>query len=51
MTLVIKAIPARVCGSCGEAYFDAATTKRIEELVEQVQQAGVQVTVRDYAAA
>jgi len=51
MTLVLKGIPARVCDSCGEAYFDEATTRRIEELVDQLQHAGVQVAVQDYAAA
>ena len=51
MTLVLKGIPARVCDSYGEAYFDETTTGRIEELVDQLQHAGVQVAVQDYAAA
>ena len=51
MTLVLKGVPARVCSSCGEAYFDEATTKRIEALVEQLEKSGVQVAVQDYAAA
>ena len=51
MTLVLKAVPARVCGQCGEAYFDEATTRRIEEIADRVQRAGVQVAVQDYAAA
>lgn len=32
MTLVLKGVPARVCASCGEAYFDEATTARVEAL-------------------
>jgi YgiT-type zinc finger domain-containing protein len=51
MTLVLKGVPARVCSSCGEAYFDEATTKRIEALVEQLEKSGVQVAVQEYAAA
>jgi YgiT-type zinc finger domain-containing protein len=51
MTLVIKAVPARVCGSCSEAYFDEATTRRIEAIVEGLERTGVQVAVQDYVAA
>jgi YgiT-type zinc finger domain-containing protein len=50
MTLVLKGVPARVCSQCGEAYFDEATTRRIEEIAERVEHAGVQVAVQDYAA-
>lgn len=50
MTLVLKAVPARVCGNCGEAYFDEATTERIEGIVESVRIAGVEMAVKDYAA-
>jgi len=49
-TLVLKAIPARVCGSCGEAYFDEATTARIEAIVARMEQAGVEIAVQQYAA-
>ena len=51
MTLVLKAIPARVCGNCGEAYFDEATTARTESIVERLERAGIQVAVQDYVAA
>jgi YgiT-type zinc finger domain-containing protein len=51
MTLVIKSVPARVCGSCSEAYFDEATTKSIEAMVERLEHSGVQLAVQDYAAA
>jgi hypothetical protein len=51
MTLVLKGVPARVCSQCGEAYFDEATTRRIEEIADRVERAGVQVAVQDYAAA
>jgi YgiT-type zinc finger domain-containing protein len=51
MTLVLKHVPARVCDQCGEAYFDETTTRRIEEIAQRVQDAGVQVAVQDYVAA
>jgi YgiT-type zinc finger domain-containing protein len=51
MTLVLKEVPARVCQQCGEAYFDEATTQRIEEIAEAAEHNGVQVAVQDYAAA
>jgi len=51
MTLVLKGIPARVCDQCGEAYFDSATTRRIEAIADQVERAGIRVAVQEYAAA
>jgi YgiT-type zinc finger domain-containing protein len=47
MTLVLKGVPARVCAQCGEAYFDEATTKRIEQIAETAQHTGIQVAVQD----
>ena len=49
-TLVVRGVPARVCSQCGEAYFDEATTKRLEEIAEQVRGTGVQLALHDYAA-
>jgi YgiT-type zinc finger domain-containing protein len=49
-TLVVRGVPARVCGQCGEAYFDEATTRRLEEIAEQVRSVGVQLALHDYAA-
>ena len=51
MTVVLKEIPARVCDSCGEAYFDETTTARIESIVEQLQRSGVEVAVQEFLAA
>jgi YgiT-type zinc finger domain-containing protein len=51
MTLVIKSVPARVCGSCSEAYLDEATTKKIEAIVDRLERSGVQVAVQEFAAA
>ncbi len=27
--VIVKGVPAQVCNQCGEAYFDAATTKKL----------------------
>jgi YgiT-type zinc finger domain-containing protein len=50
MTLVLKGVPAAACSQCGEAYFDEATTRHIEEIAQKASHAGVQVAVQDYAA-
>jgi YgiT-type zinc finger domain-containing protein len=51
LTLVVKRVPARICGNCGERYFDAATTAHLLTIVEQAASAGVQVDIREYVAA
>jgi YgiT-type zinc finger domain-containing protein len=50
-TLVVKSVPARICDNCGEAYVDEAITRRLLETAEQALRAGVQVDVREFAAA
>jgi len=50
-TLVVKGVPADVCQNCGEAYVDEETTRRLLESAEAAVAAGVQVDVREYAAA
>lgn len=51
VTLVIKGVPAQVCGNCGEEYVDEETTDRLLRAAEEAAQAGVQVDVREYVAA
>lgn len=51
MTLVVKAVPARVCANCGEEYLDETTTARLLAVLEEAARAGVQVEVRQYVAA
>ena len=51
MTLVLKGVPARVCDQCGEAYFDEETTAQIEAIAQKAEDIGVQVAIKDYAAA
>jgi YgiT-type zinc finger domain-containing protein len=50
-TLVIRKVPARVCGNCGEEYVDEDTTRRLLEPAEKNVREGVAVDVRDYVAA
>lgn len=49
--LVIKGVPAQVCANCGEEYVDEATTSLLLKTAEEVVRTGVQVDVRQYAAA
>lgn len=51
MTLVVKRVLARVCPNCGEEYVDEDAAAQLLETAEQAFQSGVQVDVRDYAAA
>jgi YgiT-type zinc finger domain-containing protein len=50
-TLVIKGVPAQICENCGEEYVDEAVTARLLKTAEDAVRAGVQVDVREYAAA
>jgi hypothetical protein len=47
LTLVLKGIPGQMCAQCGEGYFDESTTKRIEEIAEQAERAGVQAVTAE----
>ena len=50
-TVVIKGVPARVCQNCGEEYVDEAIASRLLRTAEEAARSGVQVDVRNYAAA
>jgi len=49
--LVIRGVPAEVCGNCGEAYVAETVTEELLQVAEQAVRSGVQVDVRDYMAA
>ncbi|MCS6302571.1 MAG: type II toxin-antitoxin system MqsA family antitoxin [Nitrospira sp.] len=49
--LVIKGVPAQVCTNCGEEYVEEDTTARLLRTAEEAVRTGVQVDVRQYAAA
>ena len=47
---VIRAVPADICGDCGEYYLDAATTKRVLDKAEAAAQRRVEVEIVPFAA-
>ena len=49
-TLVVKAVPARICDNCGEAYVDEEITRRLIGTAEEALRAGVQVDVREFSS-
>ncbi len=51
LTLVVKGVPARVCGNCGEEYVDENVATGLLEAAESDLRAGVTLDVRDYVAA
>lgn len=48
-TLVLQAVPADVCPTCGEAYLSADTTDRTRELLDAAVALGARVAVQDYS--
>ncbi len=49
--LVVRSVPALVCENCGEAYVDAAVTRRLLHAAQEALRPGVQVDVREFSAA
>ena len=49
--LIVKSVPAQVCQNCGEEYINEDITAKLLQQAEEAVRAGVQVTVRTYAAA
>lgn len=49
--LVVRRVPAQVCESCGEAYIDADAFDQLQRMLDEASGAGIQVEVREYAAA
>jgi len=50
-TIVMKSVPAEVCGTCGEQYVDEETAQRLLAEAERAARSGVQVEIRTYQAA
>ncbi|MBI2758403.1 MAG: type II toxin-antitoxin system MqsA family antitoxin [Chloroflexi bacterium] len=48
--LVVNAVPARVCPSCGDAYVGEETAVELLRSAQQMFEAGVQDEVREYEA-
>ena len=51
LTLVVKGVPAQVCGNSGEEYLEEETTARLLGDAERAARDGVQVEVRAFAPA
>lgn len=49
--LVVKEVPARVCGNCGEEYVAEEVTARLLKKAAALSRDGVEVAVCSYAAA
>ena len=49
--LVVRGVPAQVCDNCGEAYLSADAFDRLQAMLAAAAQDGVQVEIREYAAA
>ena len=51
MTLVVKDVPAGVCDACGEGYLEPEVSVRLQEIVEDAGNAGVEFMVRKFMPA
>jgi YgiT-type zinc finger domain-containing protein len=51
MTLVIRSVPALVCGQCEHAIIDEDTARCVEQIADEAEAAGVTVEIREYACA
>jgi YgiT-type zinc finger domain-containing protein len=49
--LIVKSVPAQVCQNCGEEYLNEDVTAKLLQEAEEAVRAGVQMTIRTYAAA
>ena len=48
-TVVIRNVPAEICGACGEGYYDPLTTERLVELAAAATEwSGAPVQICDY---
>ncbi len=49
--VVIRNVPADVCQTCHEPYFNGEITDRLLSLAKDAARSGVQVEIREYLAA
>ncbi len=48
LIIVTKEVPAKVCGRCGEGYYEQEVVSRLEEITDEAKQLGVETLVRKY---
>jgi YgiT-type zinc finger domain-containing protein len=49
-TVIIKDVPAEICGNCGEDYLSEAITRRVMALAEEAVKKGAEVEILRFAA-
>jgi len=47
--VVFEGVPAQECADCGEAYFDAVTSKKMEEIIAGAAEPTSRITVPIYS--
>lgn len=47
-TVVVREVPALICGNCGEAYVEGDVADRLLEIAEPFFRSGADVAVSDY---
>lgn len=50
LMMVVKGVPADVCGDCGEGWYSWDVVKRLGEMTDAAREAGVEVVIRRYDA-
>lgn len=50
LTMVVKGVPADVCGDCGEGRYSWEVVKRLGEMTDAAREAGAEVVIRWYDA-
>lgn len=51
MTLLVKHVPAEICENCGEEFIDETASAQLLSTAETAMRDGVQVELRQFAAA
>ncbi|MEN6347921.1 MAG: type II toxin-antitoxin system MqsA family antitoxin [Syntrophomonas sp.] len=46
--IIIKNVPANVCGQCGEHYIEHDIAIKLEKIIEEAKKAGAEVTIMNY---
>ena len=46
--IIFRHVPAQVCDTCGEVYFDEETSEKILNKASQIASSEVEVDIRDY---
>jgi hypothetical protein len=49
--LLVKGVPAEICGDCGEPYLVGGTVDRVREILRSFEKLATEVSVVSYRAA